>query len=88
IDKEGNIFKIVSHKALGQTNEDTAHSMYLIKNDIVLGWLDLEDEIRPAAAQVIQFFRQQKVKTILLSGDRKAKCDQVANKLGIDEVYA
>ncbi|MFX5634178.1 hypothetical protein ABTE18_20120, partial [Acinetobacter baumannii] len=27
IDKEGNIFKIVSHKALGQTNEDTAHSM-------------------------------------------------------------
>ncbi|MGL4359814.1 MAG: heavy metal translocating P-type ATPase [Sediminibacterium sp.] len=88
IDKEGNIYKIVSHKALELSKEDTTHSMYLIKNDIVLGWLDLEDEIRPAAAQVIQFFRQQKVKTILLSGDRKAKCEQVANVLGMDEVYA
>src|SRR5207253_8167405 len=28
------------------------------------------------------------IKTILLSGDRKEKCEQVANALGIDEVIA
>lgn len=87
VGKDGSIFKIVSHKGLQLDNGEVHHAMYVIKNDIVLGWLDLEDEIRPAARQVIEFFTKQNIKTILLSGDRRAKCEQVANILGIDEVY-
>jgi Cu+-exporting ATPase len=86
--KDGSIFKIVSHKGLPTSQEGTPHSMYLLKDDSILGWIDLADEIRPEAASVIQYFKNQQIRTILLSGDRKEKCNQVAGVLGIDEVYA
>jgi P-type Cu+ transporter len=86
--KDGSIFKIVSHKGLPTSQEGAPHSMYLLKDDSILGWIDLADEIRPEAASVIQYFKNQQIRTILLSGDRKEKCNQVAGVLGIDEVYA
>jgi Cu+-exporting ATPase len=37
---------------------------------------------------VVQQLKIKGIKTILLSGDRKEKCEQVAKELGIDEVVA
>jgi len=53
-----------------------------------LGWIDMADEIRPEAAQVIEQLRAAGIRTILLSGDGKAKCEQVANTLHIDQWLA
>ena len=44
--------------------------------------------IRPEAKEVVQLLKIKGIKTILLSGDRKEKCEQVAKELGIDEVVA
>jgi Cu+-exporting ATPase len=46
------------------------------------------DDIRAEAATVIAALKTKGIKTILLSGDRKEKCELVANKLGIDTVIA
>ena len=54
----------------------------------MLGWIDVKDEIRPEAKQVINYLHSKNIKTILLSGDRVAKCEQLAKELGIDEVIA
>ena len=59
-----------------------------MKNNQLAGWVDMQDEIRPEAAEVIAWFKKRNIKTILLSGDRKQKCMDIAKALGIDEVIA
>jgi Cu+-exporting ATPase len=73
--------------AMAHTTDD-AHNVYILKNDQLLGWIDVKDEVRPEAITVVQYLRHKKVRTILLSGDRLQKCKQLANFLGIDEVIA
>ncbi|MBN9298390.1 MAG: cadmium-translocating P-type ATPase [Filimonas sp.] len=87
-DKEGNEYIAGSFKAaLGTTTEDN-HNVYVLRDGVLLGWIDVADEIRPEAATVVAALKTKGIKTILLSGDRKEKCEQVANKLGIDTVIA
>ncbi len=88
-DMEGNVFEAGSSKLLKENPAGTGvHSIYLLKNGQLAGWIDIADEIRPEAKEIINWLHQKKIKTILLSGDRKDKCMDVAATLGIDEVYA
>ena len=87
IDKEDNIFMIGSAK-IDEDIIDTSHHLYVTKNGELIGWMDIKDEIRPEAKAVIDYFKRNNIKTILLSGDNTAKCQQVAEALGIDEVIA
>ena len=87
-DKEDNIFKATSYKEIQQLTNDHSHNIYISKNNELIGWIDVADEIREEAASVIQWFKKQGIKTILLSGDKKEKCEAVARQIGIDEVYA
>ena len=87
-DKLGNTFSATSFKSIQQLTTDYNHNIFITKNNELIGWVDVADEIRPEALQVIQWFKQKKITTILLSGDKKEKCEVVANTLGIDEVYA
>jgi Cu+-exporting ATPase len=54
----------------------------------LLGWIDVKDEIRPEAKSVVDYLHSKNIKTILLSGDRRAKCEALAAQLNIDEVIA
>ncbi|WP_462248945.1 heavy metal translocating P-type ATPase [Ferruginibacter sp.] len=80
-DAEGNIYQ------LGK-NEDQTHTAYLTKNNILIGWFDMDDEIREEAVDVINYLHSKKIKTVLLSGDSLEKCTKLAKAIGIDEVYA
>ena len=88
IDKLGNEYQAVSFKGIADTYHDHSHNVYITKNGELLGWIDVVDEIRPEAAEVIEQLRAAGIRTILLSGDSKAKCEQVANTLHIDEWLA
>jgi Cu+-exporting ATPase len=68
--------------------QESQHNMYLIKNNQLLGWIDLRDQLRPEAKQVIDYLHSKNIKTILLSGDKYEKCKQLADELGIIEVIA
>lgn len=86
-DNEGNIFELGSYKILSSTPAEF-HNVYVIKNKELLGWVDVKDEIRPEAKEVIAWLHAKNIKTILLSGDRSEKVKQVAAELGIDEAIA
>ena len=64
------------------------HNVYIVRNQRLLGWIDVADEVRPEAAGVIQWLHAKGLRTILLSGDREAACRLLAKELGIDEVLA
>ena len=87
-DKDGNIYWAGSYKIAKPLTEASNHNVYLLKNDQLMGWIDVEDELRPEAKEVIDYLKSKNLKTILLSGDRKEKCDHIASILGIDEVFA
>jgi len=88
VDKDGNIYLAGSYGLItGQTTNDS-HNIYLIINDKLKGWVDVKDEIRPEAKQVVSYLKSRGIKTWLLSGDRKEICIKVAEVLGIDEVIA
>lgn len=79
----------LDHTALRkEKTNDAEHNVYILKNGALIGWVDVEDEIRPEAAEVIAYLKKLGLKTILLSGDRKSKCEHVAQQLGIDMVIA
>ncbi len=88
VDKDGNLYQAGSFKAAGSLTTDHSHNVYLLKNNQLIGWIDVKDEIRPEAKAVIDYLHGKNIKTILLSGDRKANCEELAAKLGIDTVIA
>lgn len=87
-DKEGNAFIAGSFKAAEKFTKDDSHNIYLIKNDALIGWIDVKDELRPEAKAVVDYLHGKNIKTILLSGDRYTKTKTLADQLGIDEVIA
>src|SRR5207247_7111161 len=87
-DKEGNTYIAGSYKAAEKFTKDDTHNVYILKNNQLLGWIDVNDTIRPEAKNVIDYLHNKNIKTILLSGDRFEKCRALADKLGIDEVIA
>ncbi len=48
----------------------------------------ISDTVRPEAARVIASLRTRGLRTVMLSGDRKATADAIAKQVGIDEVIA
>jgi Cu+-exporting ATPase len=87
-DKEGNTWWAGSYKIADAYTKEDNHNIYLVKNSHLVGWIDVQDEIRPEAKSVIDYLHSKNIKTILLSGDRYAKCYQLASQLGIDTVIA
>src|SRR6185295_18283817 len=86
--KEGNSYVAGSFSAAAHVTGDASYNVYIIRNNELLGWIDMKDEIRNEAKTVIALLHSKNIKTILLSGDRRENCDQVAGALGIDEVFA
>ena len=87
-DKEGNDYFAGSYTIAASFTKDDAHNIYILRNNELIGWIDVADEIRPEAKQVISLLKSKNIKTILLSGDRKDKSQKVGDYLGIDEVVA
>jgi Cu+-exporting ATPase len=87
-DAAGNNYEAGSYKILPEDIEDKNHNIFILKNKQLLGWINVQDEIRPEAKKVIDWLHSINIKIILLSGDRKEKCIETALQLGIDEVIA
>ncbi|MBC7937541.1 MAG: cadmium-translocating P-type ATPase [Rhizobacter sp.] len=87
-DNDGNEYIAGSFKILPADFVDPNHNIFITKKGELIGWIDVADEIRPEAKEVIDWLHDKKIKTVLLSGDRKEKCEALAGQLGIDEVIA
>ena len=88
VDKEGNVYIAGSYRIASHLTTDDSHNVYLLMNNQLIAVLDLEDELKPGAAEVIASLKRKGIHPILLSGDRKQRCDDLASRIGIEEVYA
>ncbi len=88
VDQEGNTWWAGSFKVAAHVTEDQSHNVYIIKNNSLLGWVDVKDEVRPESKFVIDYLHSRGIKTLLLSGDREEKTKALGNQLGIDTVIA
>ncbi len=88
VDKEGNTYVAGSFSTVETATDDHSHNIYITCNYNLLGWIDVTDEIRPEAKQVVSVLKSRGIKTILLSGDKKENCEKVAGLTGIEEVIA
>jgi P-type Cu+ transporter len=88
VSKEGDVFIAGSYKAAAHLTNDETHNVYVLKNDQLIGWIDVKDELRAEAKAIVNYLHSKNIKTILLSGDRKLKTERIAKELGIDEVIA
>jgi Cu+-exporting ATPase len=86
-DKDGNAYRAGSYDTVRSLTSDNTHSIYITMNDKLIGWVDIEDEIKPEAKEAIDYLKKRGITTVLLSGDREKNCRDIASKLGIDEVY-
>jgi Cu+-exporting ATPase len=88
VDANGNTWSLGSERWLHQKENDRGYDLYLYKNSEYKGALKIEDTLRPAAVATIKELNEMGYRTILLSGDKKDKCEHIAAALGIKEVYA
>jgi len=77
-----------SYKIAGKYITEDDHNVYIVKNNVLLGWIDVTDELRPEAKTVVGHFHEKHIRTVLLSGDRLSHCQEIASELGIDDVIA
>ena len=61
-DKEGNDYWAGSFKIAKEFTKDDNHNIYILKNDQLIGWIDVKDEIRPEAKSVIDYLHSKKYK--------------------------
>jgi P-type Cu+ transporter len=87
-DKDGNVYKAGSYNIAQNITQENSHNIYVTKNETLLGWIDLSDELRPESKGVVDYLKSKGIKTILLSGDRYAKTKVLADTLGIEELIA
>ncbi len=88
VTSNGDVFIAGSYKVAGDFTKEDTHNVYIVKNNTLLGWIDVKDEPRPEAKEVVTYFKNKGLKTYLLSGDKFSKTKMLGDQLGIDEVIA
>lgn len=71
-----------------RSSESARFDLALIKESKTVAEIKITDELRAEAKDVITYLKSINIKTVLLSGDKQEKCSLVAEKLGIDSVFA
>ncbi len=78
----------VLNELLAKTDNPTATPVLLARAGVLAGVLLIEDQIKQDSAATIQALHKLKIRTVMLSGDRRASAEAIAAIVGIDEVVA
>ncbi len=94
-DAENNVYKVGSYKIASQLPSidgslqlNDIHTIYVVKNNVLIATVDLEDTIKENVKEMLQTLNQQGIDTIMLSGDRRKKCEDLAQKISINKVFS
>lgn len=63
-------------------------NVFLSDRSGILAAFQVDDEVRPDAMAMVQWFNQQQIHVVMLTGDEHARAASLAEQLGITEVYA
>ena len=70
---------------------DNETAVYVVVNDVYIGIIIIDDQLKPTASQAISHLKRRKIPHIgLLTGDTKNIAERVGEEIGIkkDEIYA
>ncbi len=81
--KENNLQIPDSFKA-----NDTETAVFLIIDNELAGYIALSDELRPESADAIRTLKENKIKSILLTGDNQRVAKSVSDTLGMESFMA
>lgn len=87
-DTDGNTYQLGSKNILKPAVDPGNFSLFLLVNDKLVAKIGIEDEIKPEASKLISTLKKLEIIPILLSGDRKEKCESLGSYLGIEEIYS
>ncbi|MDQ3049199.1 MAG: cadmium-translocating P-type ATPase, partial [Bacteroidota bacterium] len=87
-DTAQNYYSVGSFGTSAHLTDDRSHSVYLIKNDQLIASVDLRDDLKENTPEMVQKFNQLGMNTILLSGDKREKCEEIASALKMKKVYS
>jgi Cu2+-exporting ATPase len=63
-------------------------TVYVLINDRLSGYISLADTIRPESADAIRTLHENRIQSVLLTGDNRQVAESVSKKLGIDTYFA
>ncbi|MFK7906109.1 MAG: HAD-IC family P-type ATPase, partial [Chitinophagales bacterium] len=86
-DASGNTYMAGAYNIAAEFTKEDSHSIYVLKNNRLVAWLDLEDRLREEAEPCITALEQEGIKTVLLSGDRAIPTQYAARKTGIQNFH-
>jgi P-type Cu2+ transporter len=72
----------------GFAANDTETVVFVIVDNQLAGYIALSDEIRPESAEAIKTLKENKIKSILLTGDNSKVAKAVCDELGMDSFIA
>ncbi len=90
VDSQNQVWMLGSNKTLSANaiHGFEGFDLFLTCNDHLAAAMMIGDQLRPESSSVIRYLKSNGKKVVLLSGDRASKCEDVASKLGITEVYS
>jgi Cu2+-exporting ATPase len=68
--------------------ERGAAVLYLVRGDVIVGAIALEDEIRPEARAAVAELQAMGRRVVMITGDARQVADAVGADVGVDEVFA
>ncbi len=88
VDEQNNTYKVGSYKIAAALTSDDTHNIFVLKNNILIATVDIEDAIKTNVIETINNLQKQGINTIMLSGDNRKKCEDLAQKINISKVYS
>lgn len=87
-DAAGNLWQAGSARILAEKENRTPADIYVLKNGETVARISLQDELKPGVGAIIAWLHSQEIETVLISGDKKEKCETIVKQLGIKTMYA
>ncbi|MDP1745527.1 MAG: cation-translocating P-type ATPase [Bacteroidota bacterium] len=87
-DEQNNTYQVGSYKIAAQISSNDTHNIYVLKNNLLIATIDIEDAIKLNAMETITELQGQGITTIMLSGDNRKKCEDLAKKINIAKVFS
>jgi len=80
-------YKIGTANFVGYKKIDSLNTIvYISKNDEVIGYIELEDEIKNDVSKSITNLKRNNINTLMFTGDKKDIALNIASKIGINNV--
>lgn len=67
---------------------DTETTVFLVLDNVPAGYIALSDQVRPESAEAIKTLKENKIKSILLTGDNQRVAKSVSETLGMEAYMA